>query len=141
MDKISKAEPDALPKMPFDIEIMGRLYYQARELLLGYSFDIFKPKTEEADKFVSILLNVMIKISGMKYHLKIYEHYEVLCVEQLKTKCNANSHNSLQAYELLFELEAFMFQMKSALDIAVKFLEAFFPVALRLRHLVIRGKV
>jgi hypothetical protein len=127
MDKICKAEFDALLKMPFDLEIMGRLYYQARELLLGYGFDVFKPKTQERDKFVSILLDVMIKISAMKYHLKNYEQHETLCIEQLKAKCGANSHISLQAYELLFELEAFMFQMKSALDFAVKFLEALFP--------------
>lgn len=127
MDKISKAELDAFLKMPFDLEIMGRLYYQARELLLGYAFDVFKPKTQERDKFISILLDVMIKISAMKYHLKNYEQHETLCIEQLKAKCGANSHISLQAYELLFELEAFMFQMKSVLDLAVKFLEALFP--------------
>jgi hypothetical protein len=127
MDKISKAELDAILKMPFDLEIMGRLYYQARELLLGYGFDVFKPKTEERDKFVSVLLDVIIKISAMKYHLKSYERYEALCIQQLKEKCGQNSHISLQAYELLFELEAFMFQMKSALDLAVKFLEVFFP--------------
>lgn len=127
MDKISKAELDAFLKMPFDLEIMGRLYYQARELLLGYAFDVFKPKTDERDKFISILVNVMIKISAMKYHLKNYERHETLCIEQLKAKCGANSHISLQAHELLFELEAFMFQMKSALDLAVKFLEALFP--------------
>jgi hypothetical protein len=127
MDKIGKAEFDALLKMPFDLEIMGRLYYQARELMLSHGFDIFKPKEEERDKFISILVDVMIKISAMKYHLKNYEQHETLCIKQLKAKCGANSHISLQAYELLFELEAFMFQMKSALDLAVKFLEALFP--------------
>jgi hypothetical protein len=127
MDKIGKAELDALLKMPFDLEIMGRLYYQAKELLLSHAFDIFKPKEEERDKFVSILVDVMIKISAMKYHLKSYERHEALCIEQLKAKCGLNSHISLKAYELLFELEAFMFQLKSALDLAVKFLEVFFP--------------
>src|SRR4030042_4092505 len=127
MDKISKAELDAFLKMPFDLEIMGRPYYQAGEFLLGYAFDVFKPKTQERDKFISILLYVIIKISAMKYHLKNYEQHETLCIEQLKAKCGPNSHISLQAYELLFELEAFMFQMKSALDLAVKFLEVFFP--------------
>ena len=127
MDKIGKAEFDALLKMPFDLEIMGRLYYQARELMLSHGFDIFKPKEEERDRFISILLDVTIKISAMQYHLKTYEQHEALCIEQMKTKCGADSCISLQAYELLFELEAFMFQMKSALDLAVKFLEALFP--------------
>lgn len=127
MDKIGKAEFDALLKMPFDLEIMGRLYYQARELLLSRGFDIFKPKEEEPDKFISILLDVIIKISAMKYHLRNYEQHEALCIEELKGKCGASSHISLKAYELLFELEAFMFQMKSALDLAVKFLEVLFP--------------
>jgi hypothetical protein len=74
-----------------------------------------------------VLLDVIIKISAMKYHLKTYERHEALCIKQLEAKCSPNSHISLQAYELLFELEAFMFQMKSALDLAVKFLEVFFP--------------
>ncbi len=127
MNKISNAELDALFKMPFDLEIMGRLYYQARELMLSNGFDIFKPKEEERDKFISILVDVMIKLSAMKYHLRNYEQHERLCIEQLKAKCNPNSHMSLKAYESLFELEAFVFQMKSALDLAVKFLEVFFP--------------
>lgn len=127
MDKIGKAEIDALLEMPFDLEIMGRLYYQARELLLSRGFDIFKPKEEERDKFISILVDVMIKISAMKYHLRNYGQLETLCIEQLKVECGANSHMSLKAYELLFELEAFMLQMKSALDLAVKFLEVLFP--------------
>jgi hypothetical protein len=127
MDKIGKAEIDALLKMPFDIEIMGRLYYQARELLLSQGFDFFKPKEEERDKFIAILLDVTIKISAMQYHLKNYEQHEALCIEQIKAKCGADPFISLQAYELLFDLEAFMFQMKSALDLTVKFLEALFP--------------
>ena len=127
MDKIGEAELDALSKMPFDLEIMGRLYYQARELLLSHGFDFFKPKEDERDKFISILVDVVIKISAMKYHLKNYEQHETICIEQLKARCGANSHISLNAYELLFELEAFMFQMKSALDLAVKFIEVLFP--------------
>lgn len=127
MNRIGKTEFEALSKMPFDLEIMGRLYYQAKELLLSQGFDFFKSKDEERDKFIAVLLNVMIKISAMQYHLKQYERYEQLCIEQMKAKCQPDDHISLQAYELLFELEAFMFQMKSALDLAVKFLEALFP--------------
>jgi hypothetical protein len=127
MENIAKAEIDALLKMPFDLEIIGRLYYQARELWLSYGFDLFKPKKEERDRFISVLLDVTIKISAMQYHLKNYEQHEAFCIGQLKAKCRDKPYMSLQAHELLFELEAFMFQMKSALDIAVKFPEAFFP--------------
>jgi hypothetical protein len=127
MDKIGKTEFDALSKMPFDLEIMGRLYYQAKKLLLSHGFDFFNPKVEEHDKFIAVLLDVMIKISAMQYHLKGYEQHEQLCIGQMKAQCRPDGHISLQAYELLFELEAFMFQMKSALDLAVKFLEALFP--------------
>lgn len=127
MEKIGKAEVDALLKMPFDLEIMGRLYYQARELWLSRGLNIFKPKEEERDRFISVLLDVTIKLSAMQYHLKNYEQHEVLCIEQLKAKCGEKPYMSLQAHELLFELEAFMFQMKSALDFAVKFPEALFP--------------
>jgi hypothetical protein len=125
MNKIDKAEFDALLKMPFDLEIMGRLYYQARELLLSRGFDFFSPKKEERNKFIAILLDVTIKISAMQYHLKNYAQHEALCIEQMKSKCGADSYISLQAYELLFELEAFVFQMKSALDLAVKFLGSY----------------
>lgn len=127
MENIGKAEINALLKMPFDLEIMGRLYYQARELWLSYGFDLFKPKREETERFISVLLDVTIKLSAMQYHLKNYEQHEALCIEQLKAKCAEKTYISLQAHELLFELEAFMFQTKSALDIAVKFPEAFFP--------------
>ena len=140
MDKIGKAEIDALLKMPFDIEIMGRLYYQARELLLSQGFDFFKPKEEKRDKFITILLDVTIKISAMQYHLKNYEQHEALCIEQIKAKCGADPFISLQAYELLFDLEAFMFQMKSVLDLAVKFLEALFPNRFKTKTLGDMGK-
>lgn len=127
MNSICKAEVDALMKMPFDLEIMGRLYYQATELWLSHGFDIFKPKEKERDKFISVLLDVTIKISAMQYHLRNYEQHESLCIQQLKAECDKKPYVSLQAHELLFELEAFLFQMKSALDIAVKFPEALFP--------------
>lgn len=140
MDKINKAEIDALLKMPFDIEIMGRLYYQARELLLSQGFDFFKPKEEERDKFITNILNVTIKISAMQYHLKNYEQHEALCIEQIKAKCGANSFISLQAYELLFELEAFIFQMKSALDLAVKFIEILFPKRFKTKTFGAKGE-
>lgn len=52
MDKIGKAEIDALLKMPFDIEIMGRLYYQARELLLSQGFDFYKHTIYAAISFM-----------------------------------------------------------------------------------------
>jgi len=127
MDKINKDEFDALLKIPFDLEILGRLYYQARELLLSHGFDVFNPKTEQNNAFISKLLDVMIKISAMKYHMKNYENQEALCIGQIRSECSVNSHISMEAYELLFELESFMFQMKSALDLSVKLIEAFFP--------------
>jgi hypothetical protein len=127
MNAICKAELDALLKMPFDLEIMGRLYYQASELWLSRGFDIFKPKEKERDRFISVLLDVTVKISAMQYHMNNYAQHEALCIQQLKTKCEDKPYVSLQAHELLFELEAFLFQMKSALDIAVKFPEALFP--------------
>jgi hypothetical protein len=127
MYNIGKTEFDVLSKMPFDFEIMGRIYYQARELLLSYGFNISNPKAEERDIFITFLLDIMIKISAMNYNLSNYETYEKLCIEQLKAQSSATSHTFLQAYELLFELEAFMFQMKSALDLAVKLIGALFP--------------
>lgn len=127
MYRLDQAELDALSKMPFDIEIMGRLYWQAKELLLSYGFNFSNPRKKEKDKFISVLLDVTIKITAMQYHMKNYESHETLCIEQLKSECGDNPYISLQAYELLFELEAFMFQMKSALDLSVKFIEALFP--------------
>lgn len=128
MDKINQAEFDSLIKMPFDMEILGRLYYQAKELLLSHGFNFTEPKEKERDDFLKVLLDVTVKIAAMQYHLKTYEQHETLCIEQLKAKCvGSENHISLQAHELLFDLEAFMFQMKSSLDLAVKFFEALFP--------------
>ncbi len=124
---IGVTELNALLDMPFDLEIMGRIYWQAKELWLSQGFDLLHPKDHERDRFVSILLDVTIKLAAMQYHLNTYEQYEANCIEQMKVRCGLEPSISLKAYELLYELEAFMFQMKSALDLAAKFPEALFP--------------
>jgi hypothetical protein len=119
---------------------MGRLYYQAKELLLSQGFDFFKPKEEERNTFIPILLNVMIKISAMQYHLKKYEQQEAFHIEQIKTKVDAERPIAMTAYDLLFELEAFLFQMKSALDLAVKFFKPLFPNRIKTKTFGSMGK-
>lgn len=125
MSSVNQTEVNVLLKMPFDNEINGRLYYQARELLAFYDF--YNPKSIEKDRFLGALLDVMVKIFAMKYHMNNYRYHESQCIKQIKQKCKANSHESMQADTLLFELEAFMFQMKSALDFTMKLLEALYP--------------
>jgi len=127
MNTIEKVEVEALYNMPFDMEICGRLYYQAKELLLSRGFNLFKPNDEVRDKFINTLLDVMIKFTAMKYHLENYEKHELKHIVRLRADCSDNEHIAYKTYELLYELEAFLFQMKSALDLSVKLVAVLFP--------------
>jgi hypothetical protein len=127
MKTIEKVEFEALRNMPFDMEICGRLYYQAKELLLSQGFNLFNQNDEVRDKFINTLLDVMIKFTAMKYHLESYEKHELKLIERLKADCSDNEHIAYKGYELLYELEAFLFQMKSALDLSVKLVAVLFP--------------
>jgi hypothetical protein len=127
MDEMSKSEVATLVNCPFDFEILGSLFYQAREFRIFYNFPQSEEKKNKWDKFMGIVLDASMKLAAMKYHVDNYKRFESICMGQLAAKCEEKGEATLQAYELLYELESFLFQTKSSLDIAVKFIGVMFP--------------
>lgn len=107
-----------------DEEIRGHVYAQAME------FSQFLDRLRDAnkkDKFLLVVFDVMTKLQALKYHLSNYEALERKHVEHIKAEYTSNPDMTESAYDLLFELEAFLFQLKSTLDIAVKILGIMLP--------------
>lgn len=108
--------------MPRDQEISGRFYWQATELL-GRDLAVFIRDEEQRGRFADVLLDTMLKCYAMQYHKKMYSLME----KDYLALVEGNGDGWYRSYHMLFELEAFLFEMKSALDIGVKVLDVFFP--------------
>lgn len=98
-----------------DPELNTRIYAQLCHL---------KPEVfmEEDDKnlFLTHVLQVMHKLHATKYHLKNYKRIENEQSQQC-TKLFAKQPNERrEALELIFEIEALLYQVKSSLDMLVK---------------------
>ena len=78
-----------------------------------------KYKKMERD-FFDLLFFVMIKIESMRYHMSNYEQKEKIHIEKIKLDYEQNPYSQESAFDLLSEIEAFIFQTKSSLDITVK---------------------
>ncbi len=99
-----------------DDEIGGRIYLQTCNL---FAHDVLK---EEHAAFMTHAMSVMHKLTATKYHLANYERLEVeerAIAEDLYRRGSANRRES---FPLIFELEAFLFQVKSSLDMLAKLL-------------------
>jgi hypothetical protein len=64
----------------------------------------------------------MHKLTATKYHLDNYERLERQQYEQARRQFKRDPNSTREAFELIFELEAFLFQVKSSLDMLVKLL-------------------
>lgn len=110
---------DAIPKQLWtDDELSGRIYLQACHLY---------PKalltTEEFDGFFEAMFSAMHKITATKYHLENYRRIEKEQFREARRAFRRKSVRRREAFELIFELEAFLFQVKSSLDMMVKILD------------------
>lgn len=56
-----------------------------------------------------------------------YIEKEKIHIERISSEYEKNPHSRESAFDLLFEIEAFIFQTKSSLDIAVKIFNILFP--------------
>jgi len=110
--------------MPSDLEISGRLFWQARELL-GPNLDFLRLGFVRGlhEAFLNALLDTMLKCNAMRYHVVNFEALERNFLASIEL-ADDGIHRS---HSMLFELEAFLFQMKSALDLGVKMLGALLP--------------
>lgn len=99
-----------------DLEIGGRVYAQICHLFP----DAFL--SDQKDRFFQHTFNVMHKLMATKYHFENYKRIEESQYKQAKKQFKKNPHGTREALELIFEIEAFLFQIKSSLDMLVKLL-------------------
>lgn len=99
-----------------DDEISGRIYLQLCNLF---------PETflfDQKDKFLNHAFSVMHKLTATKYHRDNYKRIEKSQYEEAKRKFKKQAIETREAFELIFELEAFLYQVKSSLDMLIKLL-------------------
>ena len=109
-----------LTKLWDDPEIGGRIFLQAKELLQGGL--IAKDRMDAARE---VLFLCMHKLTSVKYHRDNYLRIHKKEVEQLYRmlkRQNVEVPERKEQFKLIAELEAFLVQLKSSLDILVKLL-------------------
>ena len=99
-----------------DDEIGGRVYLQLCNLFPEAFL------SDQKDKFFNHAFSVMHKLTGIKYHRDNYKRIEKIQFEEAKRKFKKKPDETREAFELIFELEAFLYQVKSSLDMLVKLL-------------------
>lgn len=97
-----------------DDEIGGRIYLQICNL---FPEALLK---NEKDRFFKHAFTVMHKLTATKYHIKNYQRIENEQFNHFKKAFKKDPGHTREAFELIFELEAFLFQIKSSLDMLVK---------------------
>jgi hypothetical protein len=112
----SNPAPFLIKKLWSDKEISGRILLQLMNLFPESLLQ------DQKDRFFKHAFAAMHKLSAMKYHLENYERIEEEQYKQCYETFPTNPTEIREAFELIFELEAFLFQMKSSLDMLVKLL-------------------
>lgn len=119
---VRKALAQAIPVtgVQFDSDIMGATKGQADLLLRG----IPNLKTETVDGVTKIVGTVGVKLSALRYHAKRFEELQNQRKEEIEAdermKAIVEKGLLVAEKEMIFEFEAFMFQVKSTLDMLVK---------------------
>ena len=96
-------------------EINARIYAQLCHLFP----DAFLDETVKT-LFFTHVFQVMHKLHATEYHLKNYRRIEKEQTEQSLRLFKRSPTERREALELIFELEAFLYQVKSSLDMLVK---------------------
>lgn len=99
-------------------EITGKIYVQTQALFLDAVLGFSKG---DKDLFFEYILAVMHKLHATRYHLGNYEMFEKMEYEEVSTR---DIDETRECLELISEVEAFLFQVKSSLDMLVKLLDA-----------------
>lgn len=102
-----------------DEEIVGRIYLQYSDLirLMG---DLPESIRTKLDKTIKSLLTIL---SAINYHNSNFLKYEEKAINEAKNLLE-NKQNQIinENYEMIFEVEALLFQLKCSLDLLAKFL-------------------
>lgn len=111
-----------LLNMPPGFEIGGRFFWQAQELL-GPNFRLLGTDETRNDAFTNALLDTMLKCHAMEYHITNFKELEKQFLEMIEN----DGDGLFRSHKMLFEFEAFLFQLKSALDIGTKIIGILIP--------------
>src|SRR5205807_1617655 len=79
---------------------------------------------EAKDRFFDPVFSAMHKIAATKYHLDNYARLEQKHAEAARRLFKNDPTYREEAFELIFELEAFLLQVKSSLDMLPKLVSA-----------------
>lgn len=124
-----------LLNMPSGFEIGGRFYWQARELL-GDNFFLLGREESRRKAFTDALLDTMLKCHALEYHLGRYRELE----KSFLAMIDEAGDGIFRSHQMLFEFEAFLFQLKSALDIGVKLIGVLVPRRFRVQTFGDKGE-
>ncbi|CAK8716910.1 Cthe-2314-like HEPN domain-containing protein [Candidatus Electrothrix gigas] len=106
----------------FHQEINSRIFIQSQHLL-----EWVKLSEEENSRFFCITLDIALKLQAMAYHLKNYEQFD----EEYKKSALSNykefPNTVNNCCSLIYELEAYLYQLKSSLDMVIKIMGILFP--------------
>lgn len=97
-------------------EISGRIYLQLCNLYL----ETILPDSK--DIFFDHAFSVMHKLNATKYHLDNYCRIEQIQFKKAEYNFNKGRYEIKEQLPLIFELEAFLYQIKSSLDMLAKLL-------------------
>ena len=103
-------------------EINARIYLQTQHLSPMLNLSI-----EDNSKLFATTLDVTLKLQAMVYHIENYrnldKHYKNDAIKLFQEFPSTTTN----CCSLIYELEAFLFQLKSALDMAIKVLGTLLP--------------
>lgn len=101
----------------WDTEVGTRIFGQANalfaETILG----------KDMPQFYEVLGDIMHKLTAMKYHLLQYQAAEQEFYEKHRKSFQEDPNSNEECFPLVFAFEAFLFQMKSCLDMLIKLFE------------------
>lgn len=105
-----------IKKLYSNCEIGGMIYLQMCHLKIDF---ILKDQRED---FLDSILAIMHKLHVTKYHMNNYIAIQKEQLQQCQASFGKGDYTTREALELIYELEAFLFQVKSSLDMMVKLL-------------------
>ena len=119
------SSPYSLKKLWSDKEIAARIYLQFIELMDAVNWgDTTEPSKEERDEVFKVLFSVMHKLTHVKYHMKNYKQLEKTKFNEAKNRFRKHKAGMAvdihEEFEMTAEVEAFLYQVKSSLDMMAK---------------------
>lgn len=103
-------------------EINARIYLQAQHLSPTLNFG-----QEKEYSIIAQTLDVTLKLQAMVYHIENYKNMDKQYLDEAVNNFKDFPSTINNCCSLIYELEAFLFQLKSALDMAIKVIGELLP--------------